>query len=111
MDEDLTKTASLTHSPDRAARRIGLPLRSIYALIATGDLRSFKVGKRRCITEAECLRFVGHMEAKTAAATKAHTTPSTIPPRPTRPPPKPKTIKRPPRRKAPALEASTAEAA
>ena len=34
----------LAHSPDRAAQRLSISTRAVYAHIATGELRSFKDG-------------------------------------------------------------------
>ena len=53
-----TQIAPLAHSPDRAAERIGISTRAVYAAIAAGELRSFKIGKRRLITEQELQGFV-----------------------------------------------------
>ena len=52
------KTEPLTYSPDRAAQRLGISTRAVYTHIATGELRSFKDGKRRLIPETELQRFV-----------------------------------------------------
>lgn len=52
------KIEPLALSPDLAARRMGVSTRSIYNLIASGDLKSFKVGKRRLITDATLVEFV-----------------------------------------------------
>lgn len=57
-------TEPLAHSPEGASRRIGVPLRTVYTLIATGELRSFKEGKRRLIPDIEC---VGYVQRKLAA--------------------------------------------
>jgi len=48
----------LAHSPDRAAQRIGISTRAVYTAIAAGEIRSFKIGKRRLITEQELQGFV-----------------------------------------------------
>lgn len=48
----------LAHSPESAARRIGTNTRAVYILIASGELRSFKLGKRRLIPDSECQRLV-----------------------------------------------------
>jgi len=48
----------LAHSPENAARRLGVSVRMIYTLIAKDELRSYKLGKRRFIPESECQRFV-----------------------------------------------------
>lgn len=56
--QDTPTTEPLAHSPDAAAKRIGTNTRAVYALIASGELRSFKLGKRRLIPDSECLRLV-----------------------------------------------------
>jgi excisionase family DNA binding protein len=48
----------LAHSPDRAAQRIGISTRAVYTGIASGEIRSFKDGKRRLIPDTECQRYV-----------------------------------------------------
>lgn len=57
----------LAHSPDRAAQRLGISTRAVYVQIASGGLRSFKVGKRRLITDAELVRFVERRAAEAEA--------------------------------------------
>ena len=47
----------LCHSPARAGQRLGISQRQIYVHIASGELRSFKDGKRRLIPDSECIRF------------------------------------------------------
>lgn len=56
----------LAHSPDSAARRMGLSTRAVYSLIAAGELRSFKAGKRRLIPDTECQRLVQRKLAEAA---------------------------------------------
>lgn len=65
---DLQQPQPLAHSPDRAAVRIGISTRAVYELIASGELRSFKQGKRRLIPDAECQRLVARKMAEAAAA-------------------------------------------
>jgi excisionase family DNA binding protein len=55
---DKSTIEPLAHSPDRAALRIGISTRAVYAGIATGDIRSFKDGKRRLIPDTECQRYI-----------------------------------------------------
>lgn len=52
------KTDPLAHSPESAARRIGIATRAVYTLMEQGELKSFKLGKRRLIPDAECQRLV-----------------------------------------------------
>jgi len=56
----------LAHSPERAAQRLGISTRAVYTLIATGELRSYKAGKRRLIPDAECQRLVQRKLAEAA---------------------------------------------
>ena len=54
---ELPPIEPLCHSPARAGQRLGISQRQIYAHIASGELRSFKDGKRRLIPDSECIRF------------------------------------------------------
>ena len=58
----------LAYSPDRAAHRLGISLRAVYARIAEGELRSFKDGKRRLIPETELQSYVQRKMAQGVAA-------------------------------------------
>jgi excisionase family DNA binding protein len=60
----------LAHSPEGAARRLGISLRAVYTLIATGELRSYKEGKRRKIPESECQRRVQRKLAEAGRPTR-----------------------------------------
>ena len=61
------KIDPLAHSPDRAAQRLGISTRAVYTHIATGELRSFKDGKRRLIPDTELQRFVQRKMAQASA--------------------------------------------
>ncbi|MBK9444391.1 MAG: helix-turn-helix domain-containing protein [Comamonadaceae bacterium] len=67
MHEKPTKLEPLAHSPDSAAQRIGISTRAVYTAIATGELRSFKIGKRRLITDQELQNLVQRKMAQAAA--------------------------------------------
>jgi len=56
----------LAHSPDRAAQRLGISTRAVYTHIASGELRSFKDGKRRLIPDTELQRFVARRMSEAA---------------------------------------------
>jgi excisionase family DNA binding protein len=60
MQHDDTKrpVEPLNYSPPDAAKRLGIATRAVYAHIATGELRSFKLGKRRLIPDSELMNFV-----------------------------------------------------
>jgi excisionase family DNA binding protein len=48
----------LAHSPEQAAQRLGISRRAVYERIASGEIRSYKDGRRRLIPETELQRFV-----------------------------------------------------
>ncbi len=56
----------LAHSPAGAGKRLGVSTRQVYVLIASGDLRSYKEGKRRLIPDSECQRLVARRLADAA---------------------------------------------
>jgi len=56
----------LAHSPDRAAQRLGISTRAVYSHIASGELRSFKDGKRRLIPDTELQRYIARRMAEAA---------------------------------------------
>lgn len=58
------KIEPLAYSPNNAGHRIGISTRAVYSHIASGDLRSFKVGKRRLIPDSELQSFVRRAMAK-----------------------------------------------
>ncbi len=58
----------LAHSPDGAALRISVATRSIYELIAKGEIRSFKSGKRRLIPDTELVNYVQRKMNQAVAA-------------------------------------------
>ena len=63
---DKPRIEPLAHSPDGAAQRLGISTRSVYVLIAAGQLRSLKVGKRRLITDTELQGFLSRKMAEAA---------------------------------------------
>ena len=64
--KDTPQIDPLAHSPDRAAQRLGISTRAVYMHIASGELRSFKDGKRRLIPDVELHRFVQRRMAAAA---------------------------------------------
>ena len=63
-----TPLPPLAHSPDSAAQRLQISTRAIYTAIASGELRSFKIGKRRLIADTELQRLVERKLAQAIAA-------------------------------------------
>ena len=64
----MEKLEPLAHSPEGAGKRIGESTRAVYTHIASGELRSYKSGKRRLILDAECQRYVQRKMAEAGAA-------------------------------------------
>lgn len=54
----------LAVSPEGASARLGISVRAVYTHISTGELRSFKDGKRRLIPVAELQRFIDRRMAE-----------------------------------------------
>ena len=71
-----TNLDPLAHSPDRAGVRLGISTRAVYEHIASGELRSFKVGKRRLVTDSECQAFIARREAEAVTSVTASPTES-----------------------------------
>lgn len=62
------KVDPLAHSPDGAAQQLGISTRAVYDKIASGELSSYKDGKRRLIPTAELQRYVDRKIAEAAKA-------------------------------------------
>ena len=53
-----TDTERLAHSMDGACARLSIGKDTLYALLAKGDIKAFKVGSKPLIPESELQRFV-----------------------------------------------------
>lgn len=58
----MTQTTPLLHNVEAAQQRLGLGRSTIFELMATGRLRSVKVGRRRLISESAITDFVASLE-------------------------------------------------
>ncbi len=56
----------LVRSPEGTSKRLGISVRAVYTLIASGELRSIKLGKRRLIPDEECAALVKRKMALSA---------------------------------------------
>lgn len=53
-----SNTAPLAHSVTAACERLGVGKTTIYELIAAGELRPFKIGRKTLIPESDLLRLI-----------------------------------------------------
>lgn len=59
-----TLTEKLAFRPDEAARVIGASRDTIFRLLASGELRGFKIGAARFIAASELADFIKRQEEK-----------------------------------------------
>ena len=52
----------LAYNPEDAARLLGFSRALVYELFATGELRSFKVGRRRLVSAEALVEFIRERE-------------------------------------------------
>lgn len=66
MSTSTVAAAGDTLHPVRAVvGRLGISRATVYELLATGDLRSVKLGGRRLVRESEIQRFIGGLPETT----------------------------------------------
>lgn len=58
------RPAPLNYSPGEAAERLGISVRKFYDLIAQGEIRTFKIGKRRLTSDEDLTAFNRRQQAK-----------------------------------------------
>ena len=58
----------LSHSVERASERTGLPVATIWALIAAGELQTAKVGRRRLVLDESLRAFLERHRVKQGEA-------------------------------------------
>ncbi|UGQ09117.1 helix-turn-helix domain-containing protein [Yinghuangia sp. ASG 101] len=56
--------SQLLHRAPSAAKRSGLGLTTVKALIKTGELRSIKIGRARFVPDAALLEFIARLDAE-----------------------------------------------
>lgn len=66
--DDMTRPpAPLAHTPESAAEQLSLSRATVYELIRTGELPSFKIGRSRRIAHASLEKFVERHQAEEAS--------------------------------------------
>lgn len=61
--EDTTKGEQLLFRPDEAAQRLGIGRTKVYELMASGELRSVKIGAARRVSATALADFVAALDA------------------------------------------------
>lgn len=56
----------LMHSVEDAAVRLGVGRSTMYSLIAAGDVKAVKIGRRTLLPEAELAAYVGRLRESAA---------------------------------------------
>lgn len=69
MAKDLKEDERLAYAPAEAARLIGYSRSGFYLLLSSGELPSFKLGRRRLITRQHLLEF---MQRAVESAASSH---------------------------------------
>ncbi len=64
----MQQDAKLSYTVDQAAKGIGLNRNAIYTLIAKGELKTFKVGRRRLVSAAALSDFIARKEREASTA-------------------------------------------
>ena len=64
MNAAETQERPLAHKREHAAARIGISLRKLDDLKASGEIPSLKIGKRRLVSEAALVSFIKKSETK-----------------------------------------------
>ena len=62
MEQSVEPIARL-HPIESAMDRLGLRRSKVYELLASGQLRSVKVGRRRLVSEAALVEFIESLDA------------------------------------------------
>lgn len=66
MSQALQPVERLSFTIDELRRATGFSRNKIYNAIASGDLRSFKAGKRRMFSATAAREFIAMLERRTA---------------------------------------------
>jgi len=67
MAEVLAERVARLHHVESAMERLGLGRSKVFELLASGQLRSVKVGRRRLVSEAALVEFIENLDAGGAA--------------------------------------------
>ncbi len=62
MEEIAKRATARLHPVEAVMERLGLGRSMVFGLMASGQLRSVKVGRRRLVSEAALVEFIEHLE-------------------------------------------------
>ena len=63
MTEVLAQRIARLHNIEQTQERLNLGRSKVFELIASGQLRSVKVGRRRLVSEAAIADYIEHLDA------------------------------------------------
>lgn len=67
MEELAEKVTAQLHTVETVQQRLSVGRSTVFGLIASGELRSVKVGRRRLVTESSLAEFIDRLEAEARA--------------------------------------------
>ena len=67
MTEAFAEAVARLHNIERAQERLGVGRSKIFELIASGQLRSVRVGRRRLVSEQAILDFIARLDEQAGA--------------------------------------------
>jgi len=67
MPEQSTERIARLHHVESVMGRLGVGRSKVFELMASGELRSVKVGRRRLVSEAALTEFIESLDAGDAA--------------------------------------------
>jgi len=67
MEELAEKVTAQLHTVETVQQRLSVGRSTVFSLIASGELRSVKVGRRRLVTESSLAEFIDRLEAEARA--------------------------------------------
>ncbi|WP_048472200.1 helix-turn-helix domain-containing protein [Mycolicibacterium chlorophenolicum] len=68
MTEQITERLAQLHNVEGVMHRLGIGRSMVFELMASGQLRSVKVGRRRLVSEAALAEFIRGLEVGGDAA-------------------------------------------
>jgi excisionase family DNA binding protein len=72
MAGDVAEHVARLHHVESVMERLGVGRSKVFELMASGQLRSVKVGRRRLVSEAALVEFIEKLDASGSCASDVH---------------------------------------